>query len=217
MSEDIRLVVEASTQRIADEFADFPWENPTAYADWLAQSYYYVRYVPTALVRAVERCGPGSAVHPAFVAGASEERGHDQLLLADLRHLGRHLDEFPESSEAAAYHQSLFADIENEGAVSLLGYAIPLEGVAALKMADHLRRLRALYSDVGTHFLRVHCELDTEHLEHGLALLTTLSRAESEIVRQSIHTSTQLYVELLAQLKARYQVREAPTPSLTNQ
>jgi hypothetical protein len=161
---------------------------------------------PTALARAAERCGPGTAIYETFVKGVREEQGHDGLLLRDLARLGRDLAEFPESPEVAAYYGSLFAAIQNEGAVALFGYSLPLEGLAALRMSDHLRRARELYSDAGTNFLRVHCELDVEHFEEGMQALSALSPAELDIVCRSLRTSTELYLWMLGRLKARHGV-----------
>jgi pyrroloquinoline quinone (PQQ) biosynthesis protein C len=204
MSEGIRAAAEASIQRVYDAFADFPWEDPAAYADWIAQTYYYVRYVPTAMTRAAERCGAGGVLHEVLVTGAREEQGHDRLLLRDIQHLGRELSDFPESPEVTAYYRALFTAIENEGPAALFGFSLPLEGLAAQKMSDHLRRVRELYSDEGTHFLRVHCELDVEHYEDGLRMLSTLSAPELDLVRRSLRASTDLYLRMLGQLKARH-------------
>ena len=57
----------------------FQWENEAHYAEWLAQSYMYVRWTTRqlALASALTKPGLEDSIHWRFIEEANEEKKHD--------------------------------------------------------------------------------------------------------------------------------------------
>ena len=80
------LDVHSEAQRLFDGIID-----AESYAAWLAQTYHYVRWTQPLLARAgrqMKRLGRYPALAELLLQKSSEEHGHEQWLLADLKRLG---------------------------------------------------------------------------------------------------------------------------------
>src|SRR4051812_4908445 len=86
-------------------WAKFPWLDKNSYAAWLAQTYYYARHT----TRIISFAGSlfkfdQQTIHNRFLDHSSEEKNHDRLLEADLKHLGYKVSDFPELSSTASLY-----------------------------------------------------------------------------------------------------------------
>jgi len=197
----IRTDVTYALDRIYGDYQNFPWEDRQAYGNWLAQTYYYVRQATRLLAFAAARCRlEEEDLHGALLKGAKEEGGHELLALNDLKQLGLSIDSFPELAETAAYHQTLYYAIDHDGPASLIGYFLPLEGVAGSRMAPELARIRQAYGDKAASFLMVHCNLDVGHFDEGLKDLEHFSTEQLLAVKSSVTLSVALYRAVVAGL-----------------
>ena len=197
-------------EQIAAAYADFPWEEPGVYANWTAQTYYYVRHATRLLSLAAARCSVSDEeLHRVFLKGIREEQGHEALAMNDLKQLGYTPADFAELPEASTYYQSLYYAIEHDGPAALLGYFLALEGLAALKMENALRRVQAAYTDQAAGFFRIHCQLDVDHFDEGLRNLEMLDSDKLAAVEKNLTLSTALYIRLVDRIK---QPRR-PTPN----
>lgn len=148
----------------------FPWESERNYANWLAQSFYYVQWTTRQLALASARTRPGSedTLHWRFMEEAKEEKRHELLAASDLKNLGYRVEAFPELPHTAFFYQSLSYMIEREHPVVILGYSLTLEGYAAKKLSLVYPRVKNTYSDSCCSFMRLHCEVDVEHFNNAL-------------------------------------------------
>jgi hypothetical protein len=150
----------------------FPWDDRAHYAFWLAQTYYYVAHTTRLIALAAARMPIADEnFYGRFVREISEERGHELLLLNDLKALGHSIEEFEELPETSFFYQTLGYLIDREEPVSILGYSLTLEGLSALKAHEYYARASAAFGENACTFLRVHNVVDEKHFEAGFQFL----------------------------------------------
>lgn len=201
-SESIRNDVRTSINVVLNGYRDFPWHEPVVYGNWLAQTSSFVRHATRLLSFAAARCSfDEQALHEKLIQGVQEERGHELLALADLSRLGMNKGDFPELAPTSAYYQTLYYAIDHDGPAALLGFFLPLEGMAALHGASELALVCKTYGPEAATFLQVHCEADKAHFENGLGTLDNLEMNQLVAVQKNLHYSAVLYCEILAEIR----------------
>ena len=180
----------------------FPWENKTAYGNWLAQTYYFVRHTTSFLGLTASRFGHWRRdLQYRQIHHLRGEANHDLLLLKDLEVLGLNLEVFPELAETASLYQSQYYFIEHEHPAAHYAYAFFLEGLAATKIELFYGRLERTYSPDAYGFLRVHMIEDRDHFEEGLSALDFLSEPEVDAFRRNLHQTAYLYIQMLGHIE----------------
>lgn len=185
----------------------FPWHERRAYADWLAQTYFYVRHSTRLLAAAAGRFpydDRGNALHQRFGAHIAEEEKHELLALHDVKTLGFNLDDFPERDATRMFYEPQYYKVEHEDPLALFGYILPLEAVAVSKGKWVLARTDQLFGRAAGTFLRVHAEDDVEHLDKAFAALDGITPQQAIIVERNLRQSTTAYVGILSALRQDY-------------
>lgn len=188
--------------RMSQFCIEMDWKDKSLYADWLAQSYLYVRHATRVLASAAARCSmEQEPLHKKLLDGINEEKNHELLATRDLAHLKYNLKDFNEYPETSAYYQTLYYNIQADGPFALLGYFLPLEGLAAEGLNSVCDTIMSQYSEKGSSFMKVHCKLDLGHFEEGLNFLDTLSSDQLTIIERNMKLSTELYINMLRKIK----------------
>ena len=186
---------------ISDALAHVDWENRTVYADFLAQTYHYVRHSTRLLALASSRFEfSENAAHYRFLKHVSEEESHEKLALKDLQALGRNLGDFREAVSTRAFYQTQYYSIEHLSPWSLLGYILALECSAASAGPAMFARVTAAHGKNCGLFLRVHAGEDVEHVKQAFKLLENLDARVINLVESSAELSCTLYANLLRDL-----------------
>ena len=198
----VAKLMEQEVQSTREAIESYPWEEPVAYAQWLVQSYHIARY-STRLVALA-----GGLVsfelekfHNRFVDHAREERGHEKLLVQDLKELGFTVESFPCNSGAAAMYQTQFYWIQLRSPVSFMGYVLALEGLSAAHGPGLYRRLLETYGPKATRFIRVHADADTGHVKLALATIEGLQDSERQAVSENLRLSSAFYRTMLREAR----------------
>lgn len=185
-------------QNSGEKVLAFPWEDKLAYANWLAQTSYYVAHTTTFICLVAAKFGPKDRDgHAHALHHLSEERGHDQMVRRDLESLGFSLDDFPEMQETALFYQNQYYMIENEGVFAHMGYSLFLEGLASLHGPELNRRVQAAHGKKAGVFLSAHANLDEDHYKEGLAQFHKLSEADARSIAKNLEQSAWLYGQIL--------------------
>src|ERR1700733_16022871 len=93
----------------------FPWEDPRAYAFWLGQTYYFARITTRLLIMAGAHFDYSlQQLHLRFIDHAKEERGHEKILIQDLKALDSNIERIPELTSTAGLYQSQFYWIQHQ-------------------------------------------------------------------------------------------------------
>jgi hypothetical protein len=183
---------------IGEQFSAYPWEDQNAYAHWLAQTYFYVRHTTTMICMVAADYG---AKNPSGFDMAlhhlKEERGHDLMLIKDLEHLERNIEEFKEEPETQLFYQNQYYMIQNRGPESHLGYALLLEGMCSKFGPDVLRRVQKAHGREAAVFLEVHVVADQDHAAEGFEQLAALGPEVAKGVLRNVEQSAFLYERVL--------------------
>lgn len=180
-----------------------------AYAAWLVQTYHYVRWTTPLLGHAgrrLQQLGRHPKLAELLLQKFSEEQGHEQWLLADLKNLGwthQKVEQFEPSLAVDAYVAWNRFTSEAGSPTAFLGTAYVLEylsvhraGMAAERLLEHdaIPHIRKAVT-----FLRGHAGADGEHVAELVAILRKLTDPEEQdAILLSARTTRALYVGLFS-------------------
>jgi hypothetical protein len=184
----------------------FPWERRTAYADWLAQTYYYVRHSTRLLAAAAARFAfdeRGNALHHRFAAHMGEEKKHEQLCTHDLRELRASIEDYSERHSTRMFYEPQYYKIEHEAPIALFGYIMPLEAIGPAHGGRIIARVEAAHGDKCASFVKLHSKDDVEHLEKANALVEALPHHERRLVETNLRQTTFAYVAMLEDIRRK--------------
>lgn len=188
---------------IANVALQFPWENERFYAEWLAQSFFYVQWTTRQLALASAYTKPmtGDALHWRFIEEAKEEKRHELLALQDLKNLGYSIDQFQELPHTSFFYQTLSYLIQHENPAAILGYSLTLEGFAAKRLNEIYPKVKNQYESNTISFLRLHCELDVDHFNNALPHLEACPEHLLPLISKSIQQCGAIYKGILTDIQ----------------
>lgn len=179
----------------------FNWEDESAYAGWLAQTYFFVKHTTTLICLTGALFGTKDRKrHYDVIHHLSDEKGHDLLALNDLTHLGWKPESWPELRETQLFYQNQYYMLEHEGPHSHLGYSLCLEGLAAKYGVELYQRLKREYGEDACQFIKVHAEVDQDHYASGSKLLNDLNEEQLATVERNLKQSSLLYGLMLDEI-----------------
>ncbi len=184
----------------------FPWEERAAYADWLAQTYYYVRHTTRLIACAAARFPldeRGNSLHHRFATHLGEEKKHEQLAVHDLKQIGAAIADLPEHSSTRMFYESQYYKIEHLGPIVHFGYILPLEGIGPASGKRIVARVTAAHGAKSVSFLRLHSDEDVDHLEKALAMVASVTPTERLLVEDNMRQTTHGYCSMLAEIRQR--------------
>ena len=178
----------------------YNWEDQYAYAAWLAQQYYLVRHSSRLLGLALSKIESAN-VRNEYIHHLGEERGHDDLLLNDLKSLGYRIEDFEEFPTTRLIIHNQYYWLNVSTADSLFGYAQYLEGIAVFCARPVIKRLEDCGSK-GLNFLKVHAESDELHYPEGFARMHRNKVDWAQVILPNLEESHMLYLKMFDDLKA---------------
>jgi thiaminase len=182
---------------------DFPWANKRAYADFLAQTYYYVCHTTRLLAVCASRIGVDrEKLHHRFLKHAAEERSHHLLAERDVAALGMSLADFPQRALTAAMYETQYFRAEHLSPTTIFGYILALEGLAVVYGPSVYAAVIRSHGDEAAAFVRLHSNEDPGHLESAFALLETMSAQEIASIQSNFKFTRDLYRALLLEIVA---------------
>ncbi len=182
-------------------------KDKEVYADWLAQTYYYVVHSTSLLGYSLPHL-KSMELKRHFEKHLGEETRHDLLAVKDMERLGFSMDQFPEHAITQAFYHSQYYRIQFEGGTSILGYILFLEA-----MAVHWgKEAYEVIKDTHKHsvlFLKVHAEEDPHHVDQAIGAILKLPEAEQEAIVRNMRYTYEIYSEMLSVMSKKQFVIEA--------
>jgi hypothetical protein len=197
------LLLECS-DRLGQAIDEFPWSDRHAYADWLAQTYFYVRHSTRLLAAAAARFSldeRGMTLHWRFVAHMAEEKKHELLCVHDLKSIGASLEALPERSSTRMFYEPQYYKVEHRAPIALFGYILPLEAIGPWHGKRILERLIGAHGEKCTSFLKLHAAEDVEHLDKALQVLSDIGPVERRLVEENMWQTTHAYLGILHEIR----------------
>jgi hypothetical protein len=172
----------------------YPWGDARAYANWLAQTYFYTRHASRVSAHATLRTPvTRHDLHDHFVRTINEEKDHPPMVLDDLRELGFRIEQFSEHALTSAFYQTLHYQIDTVGPFALIGYFFVIEGYAATDGKQMLTTLRESHGGKGLTFLEEHVLADAVHFPKAQAFVASLADDELRVVAQCGTQASSIY------------------------
>lgn len=182
-------------------------KDKDVYADWLAQTYYYVIHSTSLLGYSLPHL-KSMDLKRHFEKHLGEETRHDLLAVKDMERLGYSMDQYPEHAITQALYHSQYYRIQFEGGTSLLGYILFLEA-----MAVHWgKEAYDVIKDTHKHsvlFLKVHAEEDPHHVDNAIGAIMKLSELEQAAIVRNMRYSYEIYSEMLSVMFKKQSVKKA--------
>lgn len=199
------LLIKDGIRQIEQALIEFPWENSDCYANYLAQSYYFVCHsIPLLCSSAARFTEEQLSSRNRFITHMSEEHNHQLLALRDLRALARDISEFPELAATKMLYESMYYKVEHKSPYSLLGYILLLEIAASTIGPEVLKTLSNYYPQKALNFLKVHAQEDEDHVEKAYEVISSLPKNEQALVLECFEQSSFAYSRLIITLKDQY-------------
>ncbi|NCN40974.1 iron-containing redox enzyme family protein [bacterium] len=197
--QEFKKVYSENMEAYHKSMVSFPWEDVEAYKCWLAQTYYYVSFSSRIIsLSAALLPLSKSKLHSRCVTHSAEESNHEILAQRDLQALGGCIEDYPELPSTSALYQSQYFHCLNDGADSLMGYFISLEGLAIKSASEAAQRVfKNLENPKAVNFLRVHGDEDIEHVEKAIDVLKSFSPVELYAAAKNLKRTREYYCQML--------------------
>lgn len=185
-------------QKMAETITQLPWEDREFYANYLAQTYYFVSHSTRLLALGASRFNVAQReFHNRFLEHAKEEKNHEVSAQSDLRTLGKRLEDFPESAYTRALYATQYYNIEHIRPEMFFGYIVVLEGVAVEVFPKVYPTLEATYGKSACRFLKLHVDEDPDHIDKAFVQMERLDPALQQQISQEIQVSAEQYLAIL--------------------
>jgi uncharacterized ferritin-like protein (DUF455 family) len=189
-------------ENIKNEFDKINWADPNKYAEFLAQTYFYARYTTRILALAGVRVPlEERKLHARLLTHAGEERGHDKMILNDLKALGRDIGEFESKPFTSACFQTQYYLIEHVNPMALYGFILLLEGVSLACGPELYEKVTANFKNATT-YLKVHIEEDEDHVAQNLKAIETMNPHLLKAIHENLVQTSGFYIGMLRDVVA---------------
>lgn len=170
-------------------------KDKEVYADWLAQTYYYVIHSTSLLGYSLPHL-KSMELKRHFEKHLGEETRHDLLAVKDMERLGSRMSDYPEHATTQAFYHSQYYRVNFEGGTSLLGYILYLEAMAVYWGKEAYECIKDTHKN-SVLFLKVHAEEDPHHVENAINAIMKLSESEQEAIVRNMKYSHEMYSQML--------------------
>lgn len=205
----VKRIFQDEMNAVQTKFISMNWKDPEFYAEWLAQTYFFVchstRIIASAGIRfSIEK----NALHNRFLQHASEEKNHEILAIKDLKHLGRDISEFHPLPATQAFYQSQYYWIDQVNPASVYGYFLVLECLAIHCGPEVMQKLKPNHPEKSLNFLRIHVEEDEDHIQEHNQVLDTFNQQETELIIENLKVSAFMYIQILEGIQANVNAKK---------
>lgn len=190
------------TALLCDAVDRFPWNNKNCYAQYLAQSYFYLQHSTRLLaLGAAGFSADEEHLHWRYLSHAREEKSHHLLVVRDLEALGKKLEDFREMPWTKAVYEPQYYKIEYLDPTALFGYILALEGLAVKRAGEICNKVEACFGKSAASFLRVHGNEDPDHLDKALVAISSLGdQRRLDIIRDNFEQSCLTLIHFFDQI-----------------
>lgn len=201
----MKQLLDKQIQFLAEVAQKVDFLDKNQYANWLAQTYYFVRH-STRLLNFSSGLTPFDLqfFHLRANEHAAEERSHEKLLEMDLKSLGFKTTDFLELPATKSFYQCQYFSIQHLHPLSFLGYVMMLETLPITLGPELLQKVESKHGKSACSFLRVHTNEDPEHIKSLLLILEKLDAKVVEYIKGNLEQSTYQYGQILSGITENY-------------
>lgn len=193
---NLKSAINQCIEGLGKETTSFPWEEKSAYAHWLGQTYYYVCHSTRLLALAASRF-EDMPTHNRFLEHLREERGHEQMATNDLKALGVSISDIPCYAETHAFYQTQYYYLEHATPEAFFGWIICLEATAARSGMAIFERIKAAHGEKAGTFMKIHSQEDVSHVEKAFKAIEGARSESHPKILENLQNSATLYADML--------------------
>lgn len=194
----------SSVANMSDAIRNYPWDSKFAYAQYLAQTYYYICHSTRLLAASASRFSQNDqSMHKRFLKHTDEENSHELLALRDLQKLGYKIQDFPELAQTKTLYEIQYFKIEHCDPAALMGYILALETLAGDDFKWLKEKTTGLYGKECSKFIQVHADEDPDHIEKAVNVIESLNPDRHVQIDMNIEQTAICFVDMLLACKAR--------------
>lgn len=188
---------------IANKAIDnFDFCQSQIYAQFLAQTYYFVSHSTRLLALAAARFPiEQEELHHRFIQHISEEKGHHLIALKDLENLGYDIHTLPELYSTRLLYEPQYYKCAFLDPTAFFGYILALEGIASIRGRSLYPAITEKYGNDKCTFIYIHAKDDQGHLESAFLYLTKLTESQLDLVKINFIQSCHAYRLFLEEIK----------------
>lgn len=195
---------ESSLEIMSAGIRNFPWDDKRAYAEFLAQTYYYICHSTRLLAASAARFSQeDQGMHKRFLHHTDEENSHELLALRDLQKLGYNIKDFPEMVQTRMLYEVQYYKVEHCDPAALMGYILALETLAGRDFKWLKEKVTGLYGKECAKFIQVHADEDPDHIEKAVAVIEKLKESRLEQININIEETAVCYNNMLLAAQVR--------------
>lgn len=178
-----------------------PWHNQKFYESYLAETFKYVTHSCKLLQYSADRL-PEGELKNCLIQHIEEEKGHEYLALKDLKGFGKKPEDFAELKSTHSIYNDMYEELDEIDPVApLIGYAMALEGLSAMIAIDVAKIVDENHGEGKASFLKLHGEVDQEHIKESMDILALLEDKQLPIVKDSIRKSCERYSSFMDEIQ----------------
>lgn len=185
---------------------DCDWKSREFYADYMAQTFYYVRHSTRLLALAASRLNyeEEQKIHLRFIRHLGEESNHEKLALNDIAKLDFSINDFPELNSTRLFYEPQYYKIEHERPLALMGYILFLEALAQKVCPSITKKIAAFHGSKAGTFFHVHGEEDPAHVGEALKMINALEGADLRAIEINLVQSSYAYAQMVSELNLKW-------------
>lgn len=192
-SPDFRFVI--------DDFRGTDFTDAEVYANWLAQTYAFVKHSVRLSALGASRLDADDPLAKRMVHHTAEEKGHHLLAKHDIEALGKSLDDYPAFGVTNAFYQAQYYKVLFEHPAHLLGQILMLEAVSAELGPWMLEIVEREFGPKASTFVRVHATEDQDHVQKALAAVKQMPPEQQRGVEVNFHQACEVYCLILRSIR----------------
>ncbi|WP_413561444.1 iron-containing redox enzyme family protein [Bdellovibrio sp. HCB209] len=182
---------------VVDYFKTMDFTNKEVYANWLAQTYYFVSHSVRLSALGAARLPVDSAVGKRMVAHTIEEKGHHTVAEKDIENLGLRLADFPAFGVTNAFYQSQYYKVMFEHPYHLLGQIFMLEAFSVEMGPWMYDIVKNAHGDKACRFVKIHAMEDIDHVEKALAAIQSFPAENQTGTAENFYQACEMYYGIL--------------------
>ena len=167
------------------------FKNEIQYAEFLAQSHYYVAHSTRLLAYAAGHMSKHEErFFRRFIKHISEEMSHEVLAERDLNDLGFQLKDFVHRPETKMLWEPQYYKIQFLDPMCFMGYILALEMIGCIAMPEVLEQVQPVYKGKAVRFVQLHADEDPDHVDQAIHFSEQLSEERQfNILENAIQTA----------------------------
>ncbi|HPI41407.1 MAG TPA: iron-containing redox enzyme family protein [Pseudobdellovibrionaceae bacterium] len=191
------LLESTNYRQVINLFQKMDFTKKEIYANWLAQTYYFVCHSVRLSSLGASRCDVDDPIGKRMAAHTIEEKGHHTIAKSDLKNLDENLENYPVFGLTKAFYESQYYKVLFEEPSSLLGQILMLEAFAVDVGPWFYETTKTSWGEKATNFIRVHANEDKIHVIKAMDAIDSLNNQQKKLVINNFYQACEMYSAIL--------------------